>query len=198
MDPYPHTTETTALETTPTSVPARRPSRKKNNTYAPIHAIPQPIFTEKYSDSPTSSNPFADMHALPAPRSTADLEAQSTERFKPTPSNKKKGGMCMLILCVFVIWGLFMFGVVLFANTMFPGALEWRHLKVEMVDTEKAVEVLRGKVGEMLRFVDGLGLQDVVGGMRVGGGIGRGNWTMGGVGGSGMAFGYGNGTVGGM
>lgn len=80
-----------------------------------------------------------------------------------------------------------MLGVVLFTNTMFPGTLEWRSMKMEMLGTEKAVEVLRGKVGDLVRYVEGMD----IGGMMGGGGRPGGNWTMttGGLEGSGAGLG---------
>ncbi|KAF2830556.1 hypothetical protein CC86DRAFT_378835 [Ophiobolus disseminans] len=192
--------------TSPSLLPARRSSRRKIHTNA--HPLPESYFSEKYPDSPASkrysdsptptrsSNPFSDMKVTTHSRTASDLEAQDPDRARLKPV--KRCGVCMIIVCVVIIWGLFMVGVVMFANTMFPGALQWhklKELKMEMVGTKKAVDALKAKLGEVLRYMDGLRVAGGWQGMMAGMGVGKldENWTMGAM--VGNVSGNANGTV---
>lgn len=64
--------------------------------------------------------------------------------------------------------------VVLGVLVAYPNAMEWRalkDLKIEMGSTEMAVEVLKGKVGDLMRYMDGLAMTGGLRGMRR-------NWAM--------------------
>jgi hypothetical protein len=84
------------------------------------------------------------------------------------------------LICVLVVLGVLV---------AYPNAMEWRalkDLKIEMGSTEMAVEVLKGKVGDLMWYMDGLAMTGGLRGM-------RGNYTMGGLedNGSGIDLGFG-------
>jgi hypothetical protein len=134
----------------------------------------------------TSGNPFKDLlftpTSAPSPFSSTDPEAQDSLPYKPKPKRSKLG-LCVLVICILLIWALFVFGAVLLMDMVFPGALRYGRitdLKIEMMDTEAAVSMLKNQVGGLYRYIEGL---SVLGGSR-----GYGNGTMQAVMGEGLGL----------
>ncbi|EAT86374.1 hypothetical protein HBH56_029570 [Parastagonospora nodorum] len=186
---------TTALASD-TRVPTRRTSWKSyNNTYTPLtanlsekqHMIPPPINT--------TSNPFLD-----SPSSATDIEAQTSDLpFPPKPKKSSKSRLCGQVLCSLVFIATCVVGILFLLNSGFPGAVGYdriREMKNELVDTERAVEVLKTQMGAMTGYFRGLNFKGMGEGLFVGNGTMRGavnasveGWGEGGMVGDGIVDG---------
>jgi hypothetical protein len=151
-------TESTALSISPghTPTPTRRASWKKSD----IYNVSRLSFNEKHT--PASNNPFSHPYSTPpttpSPLSLKDIEALDSLPYRPKPK-RTKFGLCVLVISILVMWALFVYGAVLLMDTVFPGALRYdkiRELKVEMIDTEAAVSMLKSQVGGLYRYIEGL------------------------------------------
>jgi hypothetical protein len=163
-------TDSTALASpnANTSTPTRRSSWKSHSDiYTPVSNSEKPTTAAApFRDSPSA--PFHDNPTLSA--TPSDLESQSTHPYKPK-SKRSNLGICVLVLLVLVFC---IGGTVLLTHAWFPDVLGIEELNGELLDTDKAITMLKSQVNGLYRYVEGL---DVLGSLKGYAGMGAGNGT---------------------
>lgn len=128
--------------------------------------IPPPVNT-------SNTNPFLD-----SPSSATDIEAQTSDLpFAPKLKKPSKSRLCGQILCSLVFIATCIVGIIFLLNSGFPGAVGYdriREMKNELVDTERAVEILKAQMGTMTSYFKSINLKGMGEGLFVGNGTMRG------------------------
>lgn len=145
---------TTTLAKLNNLTPTRRTSYKDHTD------VYHSTLNEKKPTIPRSNNPFDDMHYTTTPSSSpppSDIEAQEDLPFKPKPKKQSRFPICVLLLCFIIFWGALIVGFFLVLDTVFPGAVRYdklKELKDEMLDTEKAVAMMKAQVRGLVAYVN--------------------------------------------